>query len=135
MDKSTAIKKRPTKVPSKTTLVSKEAILSGHVSTQPSTSMLIDELYKQRQSSRSIIDSKNKLISEMAKKLTDRTRADPVEQPVVKKVVKQPLPRPIKQQFKRKASISPIDSTPDTAVMSPMFRVEQISRSEADQFL
>ena len=59
--------------------MSKEAILSGQKSsvTEPMTSTLIEELYKQRQSSKSIIDEKNKLISEMARKIGELSGQSP----------------------------------------------------------
>ena len=51
--------------------VTKEAILSGRMSQAqvPSTSVLIEELQRQRQSSGKIIDAKNKLIADMTKQI------------------------------------------------------------------
>ena len=60
------------KVNKETHHLTKEAILAGGKSvTQPSTSLLVEELYKQRQSSRNIIDEKNKVIADMARKLSE----------------------------------------------------------------
>ena len=53
--------------------VSKETILAGKFTFEPSTKLLIDELHKQRQSSRAIIEAKNKLIADLAQQIRDRS--------------------------------------------------------------
>ena len=56
--------------------LSKEQILLGNVQpASPSTNLLIEELQKQRKSSRSVIDEKNKVIAEMAKKLAVQSKS------------------------------------------------------------